>query len=80
MAGRAASIATIWGVSHLLSSAGGRKVAQKVDRKFDRAQLRTAMSVRRGARNARRNRGWLAAGVATLAIATAMLTRAARKG
>ena len=79
MAGRAASVATIWGVSKLLASPAGQRATDKIDRKLGRAQKKTAVTVRRGVRNARDNRMWAAAGIASLAIAAVLLTTAVRR-
>ncbi len=79
MAGRAASIATIWGVEKFLSSQRGKKAARAVDRKVTTAQKKTVASVRTGARNVRRNAVWAAAGAIAFAAAAALLGKAARR-
>ena len=79
MAGRAASVATIWGVSRLLSSPSGKKAARNVDRKVTRTQKKTAASVKRGVRNVRANAGWAAAGAVALAAAAAFFSKATRR-
>ena len=79
MAGRAASIATIWGVSKILSSPTGQIAAAKLDKKVTSAQKKTAKSVKRGVRNARTNAGWAAAGAVALAAAAALFGKATRK-
>lgn len=79
MAGRAASVATIWGVSRFLASPTGQRATRKIDRKVDRVQKKTAVSVRRGVRNARNHGMWAAAGIASLAIAAVLLATAARR-
>ena len=79
MAGRAASIATIWGVSKILSSPTGKKAAAKLDTRVTQAQKKTAKSVKRSVRNARSNAGWAAAGAVALAAAAALFGKATRK-
>lgn len=77
MAGRAASVATIWGISKLLATARGKRATKKLDQKVNKVQRETSRSVSRKVRNARDNRGLLAAGFAALAIGAALLGRAA---
>ena len=79
MAGRAASIATIWGVSKILASPTGQKAANKLDTRVTHAQKKTAKSVKRRVRNARANAGWAAAGAVALAAAAALFGKATRK-
>lgn len=78
MVGRAASVATIWGIGKVLSTPSGQRVTKKVDKKVTKVERKVAGSVRRGARNAADNSLWLTAGLATLAVATALLTKAAK--
>lgn len=79
MAGRAASVVTIWGVSKFLSSKPGDRAASKVDGKVEKVGRKTKRAVRSGVRNARANRGWAAAGLAALAVGAAFLGKAASK-
>ena len=75
MAGRAASMATIWGVSRMLSTPAGKRAANRVDKRVATAQA----SVKRGVRNARGNAGWAAAGMVALAAAAAFFGKATRR-
>jgi hypothetical protein len=79
MAGRAASIATIWGVEKFLSSRPGKKATAAVDKKVSHAQKKTAITMKKSARNARSNAPWAIAGAVALAAAAAFFGKATRR-
>lgn len=79
MAGRLASVATIWGVSKALDTPAGKKTVKKVDQKVVSASSSIGNTLKQSGRNASKNKGWLAAGVATLTAGAALLGRAFRK-
>lgn len=79
MAGRLASVAAIWGVSQALSTEKGKKVSRSVDQRANRVTRKASTALRRGRKNARNQKGWLAAGLASLAVGTALLGRAMKK-
>lgn len=79
MAGRLASVAAIWGVSQALATPAGKRFTRKVDQKAGKATRKSAVQVRRGTRNAKDHKAWLAAGIASLAIGTALIGKAMKR-
>lgn len=79
MAGRLASVAAIWGVSQALATPAGKRLTRRVDQKAGKVTRKSTVQVRRGTRNAKQHKVWLAAGIATLAVGTALIGKAMKR-
>lgn len=79
MAGRLASMAAIWGVSQALATPAGKRFTLKIDQKAGKVTRKSSATVRRGKKNAKEHRAWLAAGLASLAVGAALIGRALKR-
>lgn len=79
MAGRLASVAAIWGVSQALATPAGKRFTEKIDKKAGKVTRKSAVTVKRGKRNAKDHKAWLAAGIASLVVGTALIGRALKR-
>jgi hypothetical protein len=70
---------TVWAVGKLLETKEVRGALQDVDSRAYVKKRHVAKSVRRASKNAADNAGWLAAGVAAIAVGIGLMAKATRK-
>ena len=69
---------TIWAVTKILETPAVKKKLQKVDAHAYTQKREAKRALRRAGRNAARNRRWLAAGAAAMAVGLGLMTKATR--
>jgi hypothetical protein len=79
MAGRLASVAAIWGVSQALATPAGKRFTLKIDQKAGKVTRKSSATAKRGKKNAKEHKAWLAAGIASLALGTALIGKALKR-
>jgi hypothetical protein len=79
MAGRLASVAAIWGVSQALGTPAGKRFTLKIDQEAGKVKRKSSATVKQGKKNAKAHKAWLAAGIASLAVGTALIGRALKR-
>jgi hypothetical protein len=70
---------TVWAVGKLLEAKPVRGALQEADARAYIKKRDVARSVRRAGKNASDNAGWLAAGVAAIAVGIGLMAKATRK-
>jgi hypothetical protein len=71
---------TVLAMTKLLESKRVKSALQEVDARTYMARRKASRAVERGARNARDNAAWLAAGTAAIALGIGLMAKAMRKG
>jgi hypothetical protein len=69
----------LWALTKVLETRRVRKSLQKLDSRTYIAKRNAKRELRRRARRARKNGGWLAAGAAALAVGLGLIAKAAKK-
>jgi hypothetical protein len=69
----------LWAATKVLEQPRVDQATARLQRRVGRGGRRTAEAIRTAARNARRNRIWLAAGSMAVLVGIGLLTRAARR-
>jgi hypothetical protein len=76
-AARLISLGAFVAATHALDTPKMRKAARRIDKKIDKLQGVTEYKASKASKNMSHHKGYLAAGVAVLAVAGALIVRAA---